>query len=467
MTQSIPVKENWPQRQHEGYSKLILDRDLIARAIFFIVLHVPLIFLFRWNSIFPTIHALGTFSLGIIWLLKDREPRRLITVLAYISAMELIWRGMNAQIFYEFGKYAVATLLILGILKYKLLGVTLRWPIIFFVLLLPSIVVLPNFDRQAISFNLAGPLVMTTAILFFYRIRLFRQDVQKILIAIIAPSVGLGLLVVLNIINASSLEFTNQSNLLTSAGIGPNQVSSILGLGAFSSIILILIERKSKFFRGLLLVISIWLVAQTLLTFSRGGFWTALFSLGFVVFFLLPQVQVRSRLIFTLLIVSTIGFWVMLPILDAFTQNTLVNRFENFDTSGRWEIVQADLIIFQRNLLFGVGPDQSKGYHAITFRDSNTHTEYSRLLAEHGLFGLIALLLMVIHLGKRFFEKGPPWSRAMTTSFTLWGLLFMAHSATRLAIPMFLIGLATAYFEMDDNPQYDQNRQLKGSGNHK
>jgi uncharacterized membrane protein YGL010W len=73
---------------------------------------------------------------------------------------------------------------------------------------------------------------------------------------------------------------------------------------------------------------------------------------------------------------------------------------------------------------------------------ASSHTEFSRLLAEHGLFGLGALLLLALMTAQRFRQAQTPVSRAMVLSMMGWSLLFMAHSAMRLAAPAFLFGLA-------------------------
>ena len=62
----------------------------------------------------------------------------------------------------------------------------------------------------------------------------------------------------------------------------------------------------------------------------------------------------------------------------------------------------ADLFIFVNNPIFGVGP--GIGYyerlnHGLSQRVS-AHTEYSRLLAEHGIAGIFVLLFI---LYKSFF----------------------------------------------------------------
>ena len=67
------------------------------------------------------------------------------------------------------------------------------------------------------------------------------------------------------------------------------------------------------------------------------------------------------------------------------------------DLTGRVEIYNIDLAIFSDYLLTGVGPGQATelretyGYGKII----SAHTEFSRMLSEHGLLGLISLLILL------------------------------------------------------------------------
>src|SRR3990172_10023414 len=93
------------------------DRNLMV-TLFFIG-HIILAFLFKESSLFLTIHALLTLLIGIVWIINDKEPYRPIYVLAYISGAELLWRGLHANVFWEYGKYSSMVLLIFMLLKYK------------------------------------------------------------------------------------------------------------------------------------------------------------------------------------------------------------------------------------------------------------------------------------------------------------------------------------------------------------
>ena len=59
--------------------------------------------------------------------------------------------------------------------------------------------------------------------------------------------------------------------------------------------------------------------------------------------------------------------------------------------------MKEDLIVFKQNPIVGVGVGQSSYYHVknIYGAIAGSHTFFTRLLAEHGLPGLICLFIML------------------------------------------------------------------------
>ena len=416
-----------------------------ARAVFFILIHIPLAFAFRWSSTVATVHAIGTFALGLWWLAHDRYPDRLIYLTAYITGAELLWRGVYAPVFYEFGKYSVGLLLVLGLLKYRRLFIADKRPLIYFALLLPSILVMPAFDRQMIAFNLTGPFSLAVATMFFSTVKLTQEQMKRILVALLAPVIGLGFMAsYLTSLYEETIVFGGGSIKETAAGIPGNQVSSILGLGALAAFLYVLTDRRHKVLRLLMVGSMIWLMAQAALTFSRGGVWTGIGAIAVAVFYLVRDRRLRYLSISILAVVCLVSYFYVFPALEDFTKGTLSERFRSFDTTGRDSIAEGDLKAFEEHPVFGVGPDQSRAYHELFFGSASPHTEYSRLLAEHGSFGIVAMLILFWLALQRFFVKLPLQSKAYGVAFITWALLFMLHSAMRLVAPSFLFGLAFA-----------------------
>jgi hypothetical protein len=106
----------------------------------------------------------------------------------------------------------------------------------------------------------------------------------------------------------------------------------------------------------------------------------------------------------------------------------------------------ADIAAFMENPVLGVGPGKSSEYHVETVgRAAVPHTEFSRLPAEHGSFGLVAVLLLVGMSWPRFIRRrGRSCNTVYSAAFTAWALAFMAYESMRLAAVGFLFGLASA-----------------------
>jgi hypothetical protein len=76
------------------------------------------------------------------------------------------------------------------------------------------------------------------------------------------------------------------------------------------------------------------------------------------------------------------------------------------------------------------------------------HTEQTRLLAEHGAFGIIALITVLAMAATRFLQTSSLMMRAFVSSMLFWVLLYMAANGMRIAAPSFVFGLAfLRYYE--------------------
>ena len=91
-------------------------------------------------------------------------------------------------------------------------------------------------------------------------------------------------------------------------------------------------------------------------------------------------------------------------------------------------------------MLTGVGLGQASemrkiygyGKHVIA------HTEYSRMLAEHGILGLLSLILLIGISYRYFSSSGSVNAKFIKVLFVFLALLTMAHSAMRLCMPAFI-----------------------------
>lgn len=419
-----------------------------AQILMLTLFHVVLAFAMKQTSIISTFHAVFVGLLGLFFLAVDSKPTRIVYLVAYSNGSELLWRMTRATIFWEYGKYVIILFLFLALIKYDLIPRSNKLPIIYFVLLIPSIFLLPNFDREEIAFNLSGPLTLVMSIMFFSAMKFSMDQFNRIIFAILIPIIGISVLVASSVITAELLIFGGHSNDVTSGGFGPNQVSSILGLGVLLSLLYVFSEERSKILRIFVFMIGVVMAIQSALTFSRGGLLSAFGALFIVMIFLFRNRQSRFVLVFGSVLFFIIAVLWIIPWLDNFTEGAIVARFTDLETSGRNLILQADFIAFSENPLFGVGPGASKYYHSLLFRSTRAHTEFSRMLAEHGLFGLGSLVILISMTFQRVRSYNSPLTKAIGYSFITWSFLFMFHAGMRLASPSFMIGLAFAQLRM-------------------
>ena len=140
-------------------------------------------------------------------------------------------------------------------------------------------------------------------------------------------------------------------------------------------------------------------------------------------------------------------YFLIFPILDNISRGSIISRFSNADLSSRQEILTTELDAFRENPYFGIGPGQSRKYRLNNYGNyKHSHTEYTRLLAEHGIFG-IATLLIILSLTISIIKNKKGFDRSISLTILSWSLLFMIHSATRLAAPCMLFGFAFSRYK--------------------
>ena len=187
-----------------------------------------------------------------------------------------------------------------------------------------------------------------------------------------------------------------------------------------------------------------------MLTFSRGGMVTGFLMIILLLLFLYFKSNYRGRvklnyiIVFvTLALMATWGY-------TSFQTGGLIDkRYANQDAkgrvkedkfTGREEIAVSEIDMFLKNPIFGVGV--GKG---VELRKSDTgifvlsHDEITRMLAEHGTLGIIALLILfftplVLYLENKF--------NMFMLCFVLFWLLTINHAAMRTAAPAFVYSLS-------------------------
>ncbi|MBT3589740.1 MAG: O-antigen ligase family protein [Candidatus Marinimicrobia bacterium] len=413
-----------------------------------IIIHILLAPVIKIYPIIGSIHAITIASLAVYYMLTDRSFEKGLLLMGYILGSELLWRGFGANVFWEFGKISILILLIIILFRLGYDQFKLNTGILFIAFLLPSIFIMNDYSD--FTHALLGPIVIGLSVLIFFQIKLNKLLLKKILFSILLPIITIFTITFWDTFNSGTFNFTSAYIYrVETGGVGPNQMSNILGLGAFISFLLYRINnthRSSIIF----LIIFILTITQTILTHSRGGFWNA--SLAIIVFYYYEIGYQKNKLKYLGSIVILLSFlnFGLFPLLDSLSGGSIVDRFTDASLSSREEIINTEISIFNKYPVFGIGPGQSRKYRLEYFGNyKHSHTEYTRLLAEHGLFGFFALLTLVYIIFQVYTKKGG-LEKSISLAIIVWGVLFMFHSATRLVAPCFLIGFASAQFQLKE-----------------
>lgn len=431
-------------------------------AVLFVAAHAALALLMRQVAQVATLHALAVFACGLGVALVGRRPMQVAYVAAYVTGAEVLWRMCDAQVPWEFGKYATVVLFVVALARAPRLRLP-ALPLAYFTLLLPAtLLTITNLSaeeaRQQISFNLSGPLALAACAVFFAHVKLTRAQLRRLLLMLVAPVVGIACVTLAGLATAANLSFGTEANSAASGGFGPNQVSAALSLGALAAFWFVMDARMNWRARALAFAVMIFAVVQSALTFSRGGLYSAGGATVLAALFLSRSRRARATLVVFAVLLSAAAYFVILPRLDAVTSGALFERFEDTSLTGRDVLIQADLGIWLKHPVWGVGPGRSALMHLALFRDSAAHTEFSRMLAEHGTLGLASMLLLFVAALRNIGRARGAAGKALAASLVGWSFLFMLGVAMRTVAPSFLIGLTFARLLAEDDAGGAQTR---------
>lgn len=416
-------------------------------AAAFACVHVALALVIRTVPGLATLHAIATLVFALVFTATTRHIQRVAIPLAYLAGCEVLWRMTKAGVFWEYGKYSMDAVMLLAILRLQKRR-NLLVSAMYFGLLIPSVVLSYTAlglsgARDEISFVLSGPFTIACAVVFFSSIRLTTGELRTTFVALLGPIAAVSLLVFLKLEKVSSLQFVNASNSVASGGFGPNQVSAILGLAMMILILLAMDRGLPTWLRLLFLAPATLLAFQTTLTFARGGIMLALAG-SFAAMFALFRANRRARMgVITIAAVSyLVGTYIVQPKLDAITENEVTLRYSNFQSSGRDTVIDSELSMFFGHPVLGVGPGVGSRMRLEKSEIGPSHTEYSRMLGEHGILGALSLFCLLVIVLRAVLQARDPDARALALALIVWSTLFLAIYATRLAAPAFVLGLA-------------------------
>jgi hypothetical protein len=294
-----------------------------------------------------------------------------------------------------------------------------------------------------VSFNLSGPLTLAVTTWFFSNLRPSRAEVQRLFLATLAPVFSLAIIALTRTASIEDLSFTDASNFQTSGGFGPNQVSLALGFGALLAILMAILLEENVRARAVLGLAALFLGAQSALTFSRGGLYSTIGATIIALPFLLHGSRNRAMLITSAVVLVLAADLFVLPRIDAMTGGALATRFQDTDPTGRDQLVMLELETFVAHPFLGTGP---AAFDEAGFGVMSVHTEFSRLPAQHGIFGVAALLAMLLLAWRDVSSQRSTAARALTIALLAWAMLSMTHAAMRIAVVPFAFGMAATLF---------------------
>ncbi|MEW4925253.1 O-antigen ligase family protein [Algibacter sp. 2305UL17-15] len=431
---------------------------LKSKYLRLVIIHLVLGFIIYSVKSLSVVYFLGIVGVSVILILKAPTKNKTIVVLmtcAYTVGAEVFLRMTGGNIGYESSKYAVVLFIVLGIFLSGKVDKRAYTYIIFLFLLVPSIIVasstldLGTNVRKAVTFNLSGPFCLGISALYCYNRSLRFQDMKKLILAFLLPI--LSTVVYLSLYTPSLKEVLTGtgSNFATSGGFGPNQVSTMLGFGIFMLVVKFFLDSKTLFFKLFHLCLIAFMTYRALITFSRGGVFVAgIMIVAFVgTYYVYTSKQFRIKIIslmsiFGLVLVFTWMFssFNTFGLLDKrYANEDAIGREKEDVTTGRKDLLESELKVFFENPFLGVGVGKMKEIRLEQDGiESASHNEVSRMLAEHGVIGVLALLVLIITpLVFRIKNR----KNIFFYAFYLFWILTINHSAMRIAAPAFIYAL--------------------------
>ena len=372
-------------------------------------------------------------------------------ILFYIVGSELLWRGFGADVFWEYGKYSAILIMLINILRLGANKIKNKKGLFILLCFIPSFFILVEFDRTSISHAISGPFCLAIAIVFFSNQILNKINLIKQLIALSLPIISLLSIMLVSTLQHGEIDvYASYVKEYTTAGVGPNQAANILGLGVLAFFLLYIIKKGNK---SILLIFGLLMLFQTMVTHSRGGFWNALLAISVCITFLLTEKEKRKKFLLGASIVFSFLYLIVFPLVDNIAKGTISSRYADTNILHRENIIETELRAFMDNPLIGIGPGSSRSFRVKNYNSpKHTHTEYTRLLSEHGIFGLIVIFILLSIL-YNLLRNNNGLAKSVSLALITWSMLFMFHSATRLVAPSLIFGLATSQFRINSKKE--------------
>lgn len=433
---------------------------------FLIALHIAIGVGIYLNGFLSKVYAIVLFLVGIYFVVKTRNKNNeVLYASAYIVGSEVFLRMTNGNPNHEFAKYGVIVFLIIGMIYSGISrNATPYW--IFLVLLIPGVVVgvyaldLNANIRKAIAFNISGSVCLGVASLYTFGRKMKLGEINNLLLIMGLPIVSCATYLYLFTPNIKDVLTGTGSNGMLSGGFGPNQVATAMGLGMFIFFTRMIFSSKSKIIFIINLILAAYISYRGMLTFSRGGMITGVLMMIILLLVIYINSKNTSKIKLNYLIAILIAAMVSTWFFTSYATGGFIDkRYANQDASGRvkedqltgrGEIAGEELGMFIESPFFGVGV--AKGTEIRSQRrgikeNFASHNEITRLMAEHGLFGIFALLLLI---GTPLYLYQDNKQNVFLLCFITFWILTINHAAMRTAAPSFVYALSLLKVRFDE-----------------
>lgn len=426
--------------------------------IILLAVHAYLGVLLKSDASLATMHAVLVGVAGLYFSLRDGMPERTYLMIGYIVGSEILWRMTRADIFWMYADYLVILLSGLSAMRFRKTRTGISTSLVYVLLLLLSIpetlASLPfEESRKGLAFNLAGPVAFGISVFSASRLELHKSWLVPIAFAAVLPVVSVAVLATRGAV-AGGVVFSAHSNYAASGGYAPNQVSTLMSYGSVILFALVIMRHTWSRYKAVFFILMVYFSVQGVLTFSRGGVLNTLAFMMLFLPYLLRDNKTRLRLLSVSVVLIPLLTLVVAPAVEDLTGSAIESRYSTSgNTTGRTQIMKEELALFRENPILGVGPGMSTYIRSRTYGTfhATTHTEYTRLLAEHGIVGALALFFFIITFKSLYRRAKYPRAKGFVLAVLGWSLTMFVHAATRTMTFGFLAVLVALWIQAESS----------------
>ncbi|WP_345005506.1 O-antigen ligase family protein [Snuella lapsa] len=413
---------------------------------------------------------LGYFMIRIVLSPGFKKAQQVFLACAYFAGAEVLFRMTDGAIAYEASKYLVILFMLLGMFFKGINGKGYPY-FLYLILLVPSILMasttlsfFANF-RTNIAFVLSGPVCLGIAALFCYDRKVTNKQLLDIVMYVSLPIISMTVYLFLYNPSIKDTLSGTASNGAMSGGFGPNQVSTALGLGMFAMVVRLFMKSPTLFLRVLNIVVLGGMTFRAIVTFSRGGVVAAVIVIAAFLgsLFYRSSYRMKNQILvsFVLMCITIAITWMIssdqtMGLIDKRYANENAQGIKKKDiTTGRIDLFKEEIDGFLGSPFLGIGASRVKD---IRVENSGTslpsHNEIGRLLSEHGLLGIVIIMILIIKpMGYRTSNKRNYFFYA----FLAFWFATINHSGMRIAAP----GLLYAFALLNVVPEAYYRKSLK------